>query len=112
MSASEWLSASAILFHPFSGHFAAGRSGRTREVLWFGCLMALAAWLCVSRATAECIDYGDFLHWAGSVNTPDWAYGVAVSGTHAYVTDHESGFHAMPMQCEPLPVLGKISGQM
>ena len=37
--------------------------------------------------SAECIDYGDYLHWAGSVDTRGWANGVAVSGTHAYVAD-------------------------
>ena len=51
-----------------------------------------AAIVCVGyfgSAGAQCIDYGDYLHWVGSVDT--WhAYDVAVSGTYAYVAD-ESG---------------------
>ncbi len=40
----------------------------------------------VRSAGADCIDYGDYLHWVGGVETPVRALGVAVVGTHAYVT--------------------------
>ena len=38
-------------------------------------------------ATAQCIDFDDYLHWTGSVETSYATYGVAVSGNHAYVAD-------------------------
>jgi hypothetical protein len=48
-------------------------------------------WLCCPVAAgAECIDYGDYLHWCGGVDTPGEARGVAVTGTHAYVADSNS----------------------
>jgi hypothetical protein len=36
-------------------------------------------------ASAQCIDYGDFLHWEGSLATPDDALGIAADDQHAYV---------------------------
>jgi hypothetical protein len=36
----------------------------------------------------------------GSVDTPDYALGVAVSGSYAYVADGDSGLHILPTQCE------------
>jgi hypothetical protein len=53
-----------------------------------------AAMVCVcafGSTEADCIDYGDYLHWVGGVITPCGIVGVAVSGTHAYVADFESG---------------------
>ena len=35
----------------------------------------------------DCIDYGGYLHWAGEVDSPGVAIGVAISGTHAYLAD-------------------------
>jgi hypothetical protein len=46
------------------------------------------------------IDYGNILHWAGSVDTPGEARGVAISGTHAYVADGDYGLRILPIQCE------------
>jgi hypothetical protein len=46
-------------------------------------------------AGADCIDYGDYLHWVGSVDTPDDARGVAVSGAHAYIADESSGLQVV-----------------
>ena len=41
-------------------------------------------------ASAECIDYGNFLRWVGGVATPGSAHDVAVSGSYAYVASHFS----------------------
>ena len=40
-------------------------------------------------ASQDCIDYGDYLHWTGMVDTPPALppHGVAVSGNYAYVAD-------------------------
>jgi len=42
-------------------------------------------------ASQDCIDYGDYLHWVGAVDTPEYALGVAVAGDYAYVADYGSG---------------------
>ena len=38
----------------------------------------------------DCIDYRDYLHWVGGVDLGSCS-GVAVTGTHAYVTDGDIG---------------------
>jgi hypothetical protein len=38
----------------------------------------------------------------GSVDTPDFAYAVALSSDHACVADSHSGFQILPAQCESL----------
>jgi len=43
----------------------------------------------------DCIDYADYLHWIGGVDTPGSAYGVAVSGGYAYVADQHSGLQVI-----------------
>lgn len=101
MSTSKGLSASVVALHSLCGHPSSGRATWFCAVLRVGCLIALTVWLCVGIAAAECIDYGDYLHWAGSVDTPNFAYGVAVSGTHAYVANSSSGLQVAPTQCEP-----------
>jgi hypothetical protein len=53
-------------------------------------LAALAVLFCVGSVSADCINYADYLHWVGSADTPGTAYGVAVSGTYAYVADGSS----------------------
>ncbi len=95
MSTSKGLSASVVALHSLCGHPSSGRATWFCAVLRVGCLIALTVWLCVGIAAAECIDYGDYLHWAGSVDTPNFAYGVAVSGTHAYVADYLSGLQVI-----------------
>jgi len=42
-------------------------------------------------ASQDCIDYEDYLHWVGGVDTPTDAYGVAVAGNYAYVAAGEFG---------------------
>ena len=72
-------------------------------------ILLLLLWCCLggcgedsitNPAEAECIDYGDYLHWVGSLDTPGSAYGVTVSGTHAYVADFEAGLQVLPVQCD------------
>ncbi len=36
-------------------------------------------------AVTQCVDYGDYLHWSGTVRTPNDARGVAVAGEHAFL---------------------------
>ena len=54
---------------------------------------------------AGCINYADFLHQVGSVDTPGFAHGVAVSGTRAYVTDRSSGLQVIDISTPATPVI-------
>ena len=57
-----------------------------------------AALVCVGSfgsAGAQCIDYSDYLHWVGSVDTTGEAHGVAVLGTYAFVADGPSGLRVI-----------------
>jgi hypothetical protein len=57
--------------------------------------VAVAALLSGDSAEAECIDYGDYIRVVGGMDTPDYAEGLAVSGTHAYVADADSGLQVI-----------------
>ena len=56
-----------------------------RQVSWPTMSLILSAALCPFAAHGQCIDYGDYLHLTGSVDTPGSARDVAVSGSYAYV---------------------------
>jgi len=65
----------------------------------------------VSRA--ECIDYGDYLHAVGSVDTPGNAMDVVVSGTLAYVADGGSGLQVIDItDSARLQVVSSALGRM
>jgi hypothetical protein len=80
----------------FASHARCGRPRFPR--IRCAAVMALAALAVVlsSRPVgADCIDYRDYLHWAGSADTPGAAHGVAVSGTYAYIADGDSGLQVI-----------------
>ncbi|MFH1843494.1 MAG: hypothetical protein ABIF77_09845, partial [bacterium] len=54
---------------------------------------------------AQCIDYGDYVHWVGGVDTPGDAYGVAVQGDFAYVGDEESGLQVIDISTPESPLI-------
>ena len=59
----------------------------------------------------DCIYYEDYLHIAGSCDTPGAAWGVAVSGSFAYVANSDSGLHILPTQCAaPSAVVLEVPG--
>jgi hypothetical protein len=77
---------------PDGGRFV--RSGNTRTaaiVVSFFFTAVLGA----GYVGAECIDYRDYLHLVGGVDTPGRAYDVAVSGVYAYVADRQSGLQVI-----------------
>jgi hypothetical protein len=49
----------------------------------------------IGSVSAQCIDYGDYLHWVGSVYTPWYAEDVAIVGSHAYVAGGYSGLQVI-----------------
>jgi len=54
------------------------------------------AWMTsTGLASAECIDYGDFLHWVGSVDAPGGCSDIAISGSHAYVAANSDGLQVI-----------------
>ena len=55
----------------------------------------IAGTFAVTSAASACIDYADYLHWVGSVDTPGNAYGVAMTATHAFVADDFSGLQVI-----------------
>ena len=54
-------------------------------------IAAALAVMLAGSAAADCIDYRDYLHWVGSVDTPGEAYGVDVSGDYAFIADNRVG---------------------
>ena len=76
-------------------------------LLWCAMMLMLFA---LSMAQANCIDYGDYVHWVGRVDTPGSAYGVAVSGTVAYVADSGSGLQVIDVSNPMSPaILGSVN---
>lgn len=60
-------------------------------------LFITAALLPSLAAPQDCIDYGDYLHWVGEVDTPRVAVCAAISGNHAYVA--QSGTTSGKEEC-------------
>src|SRR4029453_2925862 len=73
---------------------------------------ALAPWLLIVLvllpaspvAAATCTYYGQYLHWEQSLDTPDWAGGIATPGDFAYVADGASGLRIMDISNPLAPV--------
>ncbi len=56
-------------------------------------LALLSVTLVAPAATADCVDYGAYAHWIGSLDTPGPAAGVTVDGDLAYVAVVEGVLH-------------------
>ena len=80
----------------FSAIDGSQRSSHVPKTVLF---VVTACLICFGSAGAACIDYGDYLHWVGSVGTHGLPDGVAVSGNYAYVADYNSGLHILSAQC-------------
>ena len=62
---------------------------------YFLVIICLQLLIILPAAAQDCIDYQDYLHWVGMVDTPDNAWAVATSGTTAYVADYASGIQVI-----------------
>lgn len=74
-------------------------------------VVAMCLWLGAGppRAAGEYIDYEEHPHWMGGCETPGVAYGIAVSGTYAYVTDGLAGFHVVDVTNDERPeIVGSV----
>jgi hypothetical protein len=56
-------------------------------------VLALVACACATQlASAQCIDYREYLHGLGGMELPGYATGVALYGSFACVADGGAGF--------------------
>ena len=85
-----------------AARFGRQRSGATTVMprsrltaVYVAVVLSLSGTLAAVAYAQECIDYADFLHWAGSVDTPGEARGVAVAGNHAYIARGSSGLQVI-----------------
>ena len=109
MSASKRSPSSTIPVRPFCRHAPSGSGSRSRALVRLASLAAALLCLSFDMAGAECIDYGDYLHRVGSVDTPGYAYGVAVSGTHAYVANDYFGLQVIDITNPTSPqIVGSV----
>ena len=63
-----------------------------------------------TASAQDCLDYGDYLHWVGAVDTPgDYAWGVAVAGNYAYVSSWGSGLQVIDISVPESPeIVGSV----
>jgi len=54
----------------------------------------------------QCIDYGDYLRWTGSADTPGEANSVYISAGYAYVSDGYSGLQVIDIANPQSPSIG------
>src|SRR5262245_21286612 len=97
-----------IMLSP-SGPFAPRGS---RSLLRVNAAVVIAVLACVCSAgssSAECIDYGDYLHWVGGVVPPSLVDDVAVSGSYAYISDLSFNFRVVDITNPASPqVVGSV----
>lgn len=67
-------------------------------------------WCVAGSVRAQsCIEYRDFLHTAGALETSDAAIGVAVAGGYAYVADRFSGLQVIDISSHGMPqIVGAV----
>ena len=53
----------------------------------------------------SCIDYADYLHLCGGVDTPEALHGVIVAGSHAYVAEGSRGLQVIDISNPDSPAL-------
>ena len=71
--------------------------------------VVVVCWYSAVAAYAECIEYGDYLHWIGGVDTPSSALDVAIAGNHAYVADRNYGLYVIDITNPASPyVVGSV----
>ena len=68
---------------------------RDKKTSVFMCVRVLIgvviALFSASTSTAQCIDYDDYMHWVGTVETPGTISKMVVSGSYSYAVDSEAG---------------------
>jgi hypothetical protein len=74
------------------------------------CLLAAAvAWCSAGITFAQCVVYRDSLHWVAGVDTPSFAWSVAVSGGYAFVADFDSGMQVIDVSVPDNPrIVGHV----
>src|SRR5262245_57720903 len=91
----------SIVVRPRTRRRAPSRRAHGYESFFIARRNALLAYCTVAfmlsphHTMAQCIDYGEYLHLAGSVDTPEDALGVAISSGFAYVAASASGLQVI-----------------
>jgi hypothetical protein len=57
------------------------------------------------KKSSNCIHYDNYLHIAGTYDTPGTALGAAVSGNYAFIADGTSGLQVADISTPALPTL-------
>jgi len=56
-------------------------------------------------ASTLCINYADYVHVVGGVDTPQYAQALALRGNLIYVADNSSGLHVVDVSAPNSPTL-------
>ena len=87
-------------------HFLTLKPGAgTARAAFMVVALALGLLLYPCTTHGQCIDYGNHLQWVGGVETPGDAYGLAVSGSYAYIADADSGLQVVDLSNPAAPVI-------
>ena len=82
---------------------------RDKKTSVFMCVRVLIgvviALFSASTSTAQCIDYDDYMHWVGTVETPGTISKMVVSGSYSYAVDSEAGLQIFDLTQPESPVL-------
>jgi hypothetical protein len=80
-----------------------GRRKILLRALAFVGLVGGSACVVSVASAANCIDYLDYLHKVGELDTPGGAVGIAISGDYAYVADGLSGLSVINISSPSVP---------
>jgi hypothetical protein len=72
------------------------------EVITVCSVLAMVA---TGSVAQHCIDYAEYLHWIGSVDTPGRANDVEIAGSYAFVADLSAGLQIYDISCPASPQL-------
>lgn len=73
-------------------------------------LIVLVTLLLQAPVDADCIDYGDYLHWVAMVPELGAAHDVAIAGNYAYVRKDGIGLRVIDITDPTLPqIIGSVS---
>ena len=84
-----------LLPRPLS-HAHSRRVSPARNRLGWALVAATMAYVCCFGSSgADCIDYGDYLHWVGGVQTPGQPHAMVLSGNYVYVAALQTGLQVI-----------------
>jgi len=84
---------------------------RDQNCLLFSVLTLFLTLMLPGHAEADCIDYGKYIHWVGSITTPPYPLKITMSGTHGYVSSYSPGYITVLDLSNPVSptIVGSVS---